>query len=920
MENPAAPRVPEKPSLDGLEAKWDAVWEDEGTYRFDRTKTRDEVFSIDTPPPTVSGSLHVGHVFSYTHTDVVARFQRMRGREVFYPMGWDDNGLPTERRVQNYFGVRCDPSLPYDPDFTPPLQGAEGKSVKAADQVPISRRNFVELCERLTVEDEKQFEALWRHLGLSVDWRHHYQTIDAGARAASQRAFLRNLARGDAYTAEAPGLWDVTFQTAVAQAELEARDYPGHFHRVAFHRTDGGGPVYIETTRPELIPAVVALVAHPDDERYQPLFGTTVTSPLFGVEIPVLAHPAAEPDKGAGIAMSCTFGDLTDVQWWRELRLPTRSVVGRDGRLTRETPAWLDHDGAREAWSEVAGKTTFSARAAIVDALRASGDLDGEPVPTQRKANFFEKGDKPLEIVTSRQWYIRNGGRDEDLKQQLLARGRELQFHPDFMRVRYENWVNGLTGDWLISRQRFFGVPIPVWYRLDAEGDPDYAKPIVPDEASLPVDPSSDVPPGYTQDQRGVPGGFAGDPDVMDTWATSSLSPQIAGGWERDDDLFERIFPMDLRPQGQDIIRTWLFSTVVRAHLEHGTLPWRHAAISGWILDPDRKKMSKSKGNVVTPMGLLEQHGSDAVRYWAASARLGTDAAFEVGQMKIGRRLAIKVLNASRFALTLGANDPQAPVTEPLDAAMLAALADVVDEATAAFEAYDHTRALAATETFFWTFCDDYVELVKDRAYGGHGEEAAASARAALARALDVLLRLLAPFLPFATEEVWSWWRTGSVHRAAWPTAGVLREAAGAQADPRLLGVVGTALAGVRSRRPRCRCAPTWPVPSSRRPPRCSRCSARPPRTCAGPAGSATWTWSRTAARVSFGTWSWCSPPERLPPLPPLALIMGSRHLWTTAAAEAAARAPSPGWPSACPHWVRYPYRRSRGGTCQTSA
>ncbi|MFZ5872261.1 MAG: valine--tRNA ligase, partial [Actinomycetota bacterium] len=732
MTTPGSPRVPDKPSLDGLETKWDAVWEREGTYRFDRTKRREEIFSIDTPPPTVSGSLHVGHVFSYTHTDIVARYQRMRGREVFYPMGWDDNGLPTERRVQNYFGVRCDPSLPYDPDFTPPHHG-EARSVKAADQVPVSRRNFVELCARLTQDDERQFEALWRHLGLSVDWQQHYQTIDANARAASQRAFLRNLARGDAYTAEAPGLWDVTFQTAVAQAELEARDYPGFLHRVSFHRADGG-PVEIETTRPELVPACVALVAHPDDERYQAMFGSTVTTPVFGVEVPVLAHPAAEPDKGTGIAMCCTFGDLTDVQWWRELQLPTRSVIGRDGRLVRETPEWLAHEPAAGVYADLAGRTTFSAREAMVSHLRESGDLVAEPQPTQRKANFFEKGDKPLEIVTSRQWYIRNGGRDDQLRQELLARGKELEFHPDFMRVRYENWVNGLNGDWLISRQRFFGVPIPVWYPLDDEGQPRYDEPIVPDEANLPVDPSSDVPPGFTEDQRGRPGGFTGDSDVMDTWATSSLTPQIAGGWERDPDLFERVFPMDLRPQGQDIIRTWLFSTVVRAHLEHGSLPWRHAAISGWILDPDRKKMSKSKGNVVTPMALLEEHGSDGVRYWAASARLGTDAAFEVGQMKIGRRLAIKVLNVSRFALSMGAVDPGAEVTAPLDRAMLAALAGVVEEATAAFDAYDHTRALQVTETFFWTFCDDYVELVKDRAYGAQGEDAAASARAALAR------------------------------------------------------------------------------------------------------------------------------------------------------------------------------------------
>ncbi len=812
---PAGPmpagRIPDRPSLDGLEDKWGQVWREEGTYTFDRSAPRERIFSIDTPPPTASGSLHMGHVYSYTHTDCMARYKRMAGFEVFYPIGWDDNGLPTEKRVQNYYGVRGDASLPHDPDFQPPHRG-DTTSIKAADQLPISRRNFIELCDELTVEDEKAFEALFRRLGFSLDWDISYRTIDAHSRATAQQAFLRNLARGEAYQSEAPGLWDVTFQTAVAQAELEARDYPGAYHRVAFHRPDGE-PLHIETTRPELIPSVVALIAHPDDERYTSLFGSTVTSPLFGVEVPVLAHPAAEPDKGAGIAMCCTFGDLTDVMWWRELQLPVRSIITRSGRIQTDTPAWVAGGPGELLFGEkVSGATTFAARTAIVDALRESGDLDGEPKPTQRMANFYERGEKPLEIVTSRQWYIRNGGRDADLNDALVKRGAEVDFHPGFMQSRYENWVSGLNGDWLVSRQRFFGVPIPVWYALDADGEPIHDTPLVPSEDVLPVDPAAQAPEGYEESQRGRPGGFVGDPDIMDTWATSSLSPQIAAGWRGDPELFAKVFPMSLRPQAHDIIRTWLFATVVRAHLEFGSVPWANAAISGWILDPERKKMSKSKGNVVTPEDVVVEFSADAVRYWAASGRLGTDAAYDTGQMKVGRRLAIKMLNATKFALSFGevdgpsnrdesnreeSNRLDAAVTHPLDRSMLSTLRTVVDQATAGFEAWDYTRSLEVTETFFWTFCDDYLELVKDRAYGGQGETGAASARAALRIALDVVLRLLAPFQPYATEEVWSWFHEGSVHRSTWPAPDT-DLAAGLGGEPALLDAVGGALAGIR--------------------------------------------------------------------------------------------------------------------------
>ena len=494
--------------------------------------------------------------------------------------------------------------------------------------------------------------------------------------------------------------------------------------------------------------------------------------------------------------MICIFGDTTDVTWWRELNLSNRAVVGRDGRFINDAP-WITDAQGIALYEQLVGRSSKQAHKQTVEMLRESGELLGEPRPIMHPVKFYERGDRPLEIVSSRQWYIRNGGREADLRASLVARGDEITWHPAHMQHRYANWVEGLNGDWLISRQRFFGVPVPVWYSLDADGNPDYDSPLVPAESDLPIDPSTDCPTGFTNDQRGAPNGFIGDPDVMDTWATSSLTPEIAGRWEDDPDLFSRVYPMDMRPQGHDIIRTWLFATAVRGHWEHNTVPWRNAALSGWILDPDRKKMSKSKGNVVTPMALLDQYSTDAVRYWSASARPGVDTALTEDQMKVGRKLAMKLLNVSKFVLTFGTPDASAVATNPVDTSMLARLSALVAECTTAFDGFDYARSLERTEAFFWWFCDDYVELVKSRAYATHGEAAAASAQAALREALSTLQRLFAPFIPFTTEEVWSWWQTGSIHRSPWPSLDSTHDT-NATGDPALLDVVCETVALVR--------------------------------------------------------------------------------------------------------------------------
>jgi valyl-tRNA synthetase len=790
MSEPARPFLTIDPAtlpkhFDSREAepRWDRRWDEMRIYHYDPSRPREETFVVDTPPPTVSGSLHIGHVFSYTHTDVTVRQRRMLGQNIFYPMGWDDNGLPTERRVQNLYHVRCEPHVPYEPDLA--LEPATAKQQKKERPRVLSRRNFIELCQKVTAQDEKAFENLFRRVGLSVDWRQEYATIDDRSRRLAQLSFLDLYQKGHIYSLEAPTMWDVDFQTAVAQAEVEDRNQRGAFHDIEFGVADSDRSFVISTTRPELLPACVGVTAHPDDERYRDLFGKRAVTPLFHAPVPIFPSELANPEKGTGILMVCTFGDATDVQWWREQGLALRQILDRDGRLR---PVRFGEDGfdsiqpeaANRCYGELAGKSVAAARKAIVEALRheqgsATGKgapLQGEPRPIEHAVKFYEKGDRPLEFITTRQWFVRL----MDKKDALLEKGEAIGWHPDFMRLRYRNWTENLQLDWCISRQRYFGVSFPLWYRLDDEGRPRYDQVLTAEPGGLPVDPMSHTPPGWNEEMRDQPGGFTGEPDVFDTWFTSSLTPQIGSRWLLDPDRHARLFPADLRPQSHEIIRTWAFYTIVKALLHEDQIPWRHIAISGWILDPDRKKMSKSAGNVITPVDLLDEYSSDAARYWAASARLGTDTAFDVKVLKVGKRLSTKLFNAGKFVLSQTAQVH--PISHELDRAFLHRLRALVERATEAFAEFDFARALMETEQFFWSgFTDTYLELVKARARGDLGDEAGrGSAVATLRLGLDILLRLFAPVLPYITEEVWSWAFAGekgqpSVHRAPWPSA-----------------------------------------------------------------------------------------------------------------------------------------------------
>ncbi|MCC6491332.1 MAG: valine--tRNA ligase [Candidatus Hydrogenedentes bacterium] len=773
--------LPKNYAPETLEEAWRAEWEKKDIYAWDPTKTREETFVVDTPPPTVSGSLHVGHLFSYSHQDFIVRFQRMRGKNVFFPIGWDDNGLPTERRVQNLYNVKCEPHLHYDPNF-------KGERGRKGDHTPISRRNFIELCQEVTRQDEEAFRHLWSRLGLSYDWDQEYATIDEHCRRISQLSFLELLAKGEIHQAERPVMWDVDFRTAIAQAEVEDRERPAAFHYLRFGVDGSNEHIVIATTRPELLAACVAVLVHPDDARYKHLVGQRAVTPLFKAPVPIMADPKADPEKGTGIVMVCTFGDQSDVELVRQYSLPTRQILDRDGHLmpvrfgapnTGHAFESIEPEAANEAYVQIQGLYAKQAQKRIMEIAHATdGVIDRPSQDITHAVKFFEKGDRPLELIPTRQWF----SRILDHKEGLIAQGRKIQWHPKHMGIRYEHWVEGLNQDWCLSRQRFFGVPIPVWYKIDDAGRVLYDQRLVPPKDALPIDPLDDVPEGYTQEQRDQPCGFTGDPDVLDTWATSSLTPQIATRWLLDGERHSKLFPMDVRPQSHEIIRTWAFYTIVKAYLHENEIPWRNVVISGWILDPDRKKMSKSQGNVVTPEPLIDQFGADAVRYWAARARLGVDTAYDEQVFKVGKRLCTKLFNASKFAIgrfegidtaLLG---PEKIVTET-DRAVIQELRPVITRATAAFEQFDYAQALSLIEDFFWrVFCDNFLELAKPRTYDETLTEGRLSAAAALRLVHRAIVRMLAPFLPYLAEEVWHWCYSEdagvheSVHRSPWPT------------------------------------------------------------------------------------------------------------------------------------------------------
>ncbi|HJD63847.1 MAG TPA: valine--tRNA ligase [Rickettsia endosymbiont of Sericostoma sp.] len=733
---------PKDYSFSESERKWQKFWQEQKIYLWDKNETRENSFVVDTPPPTVSGQLHIGHVYSYTQADFMVRFKRMLGKNIFYPIGFDDNGLPTERLVEKQ------------------------KQIKATN---MAREQFVEICKEVVISEEEKFRSLFNQMALSVDWTLEYQTINPLSQKISQMSFLDLVNKGEVYRNNQPILWDPVDQTALAQADIEDQEKTSMMNDVIF-QTSKGERIIIATTRPELLPACVAVFYNPNDDRYKHLQGQFAITPLFDVKVPILADDLVQIDKGTGLVMCCTFGDVTDITWWRVHNLPIKIIIDKKGIIDLS-----DELSNSSSYNQINGLKIKDARSKIIEILKEKNLLVKQVEITQT-VKCAERSGAPLEILTIPQWFVHTIKH----KDVLMQRANEINWHPKNMKIRLENWINGLSWDWCISRQRYFGVPFPVWYskRVGEVG-----KAIFPDITQLPVDPTKDLPISYSREE------VEPDYDVMDTWATSAISPQLSSHgisekFNVDAERHHKLFPADLRPQAHEIIRTWAFYTVLKTQLHENTLPWKNIMISGWCLAFDRSKMSKSKGNIIVPQKLLEQYGADVMRYWTSKSRLGADTVYSEEVMKNGKRLVNKLWNACKFAAIhfdkldpLDKNvqipDIESKICHKFDQWLIVKLVELVDKVESDMHNYEYTDAMESIEKFFWSvFCDNYLEITKTRAYNMDGSDNRGqySAIITLYYSIKILLKLLAPFLPHITEEIWQiLYSTKSIHsRGNW--------------------------------------------------------------------------------------------------------------------------------------------------------
>ncbi|GLC29075.1 valine--tRNA ligase [Clostridium omnivorum] len=704
------------------EKKWQEYWQNNDIYKYENDSDK-ETFSIDTPPPTISGSLHIGHIFSYTQAEIIARFQRMLGKEVFYPFGFDDNGLPTERLVEKEQNARA---------------------------VSMPRSEFIDKCLLTTKKYEEEFKKLWLSMGFSVDWSLQYETINPMVRKISQKAFLDMARASKAYIKESPVLWCTTCQTSIAQAELESAEKEATFNYIPF--MVDGEELIVATTRPELLYGCVCLFINPSDERYLKYIGKNAVVPLYNYEIPILSDENASLEKGTGIVMCATFGDITDVEWYEKHKLPYRKVIESNGRVADNVPL-------------ISGLTVFSAREKIIEILKSKNLLKKSEVITHT-VSIHERCGKPIEIIPSKQWYI-------DIlseRERYLEAADEINWYPASMKNRYITWVENLKWDWCISRQRYFGIPFPLWYCSKC------GKVIFAKEEELPVNPleskpSSECTCGSTT--------FTPETAVFDTWATSSLTPLINSKWNTEKDITKKLLPMGMRTQAHEIIRTWAFYTIVRSLFHTGQLPWKDIMVCGFVLAKKGEKISKSKNNAASsPNELIQKHSADALRYWAAGAKLGTDTMFSEDELKTSKRFLTKLWNAANFCI-IQLQDYNGMLPKelmPIDSWIIEKVKILGKTAEEYLNHYEIGLAKHEIDEFFWNdFCDNYLEIVKDRLYKPeiHGKEERISAQYALYNTLLELLKLYAVYVPFITEEIYqSFYRkfekSISIHKLQW--------------------------------------------------------------------------------------------------------------------------------------------------------